>query len=354
MCNNPFFVVNVTPEFRARCFAVGYQLPRLKASSHGLYSQLFLSFEDYEFLLSLGFPQSIFTRLSCGKCFGCKSDYASQWQTRILLEAQQYDSNLFVTLTYDNEHINFNSVINPLTGETVEVNNLVYRDFQLFMKRLRKKFGNGIRMFVRGEYGDRTARTHFHCILFNLRLPDLLFKFRKNKADYFTSSVLEQLWTKGQCLVAKLDPASARYVASYSIKEKPVVHGLENDYKAAQVWSRSSFNPFDLVEIGELQPPMVRQSRRPGIARAYFEENQAKIKTYDKIPGARLNHLRYYDRLIKQSDPLLYAWFVNRRSAVARAQIRETSLSERDYLRQREERLRVRASKKDRDTFSSP
>lgn len=357
MCNNPFFIVKVTPEFRAACYAIGYQLPRLKAPSQGLYSQLFLSFSDFEFLVSRGVSQRFFVRAACGKCLGCKSDYAAQWQTRILLESSQYESNLFVTLTYDDEHIYRKPVINPITGETRLVNDLVYRDVQLFMKKLRKHFtGERIRYFVRGEYGDRTARTHYHIILFNCRLPDLKFKFRKNKADYFTSELLEQLWSRGQCLVARLDPASARYVSSYSIKEKPVIKtDLELSARRLQIYERDSFNPFDLVEIGELKAPFCRRSSRPGLARDFYDKNKLKIYHYDRIPNIKnIKHVRYFDRLLKQSDPLYYAWISYLRARLQSARFRQSSLTEREELIQREERLRARAAKKCRDTFSSP
>ena len=68
-------------------------------------------------------------------------------------EASLYSVNSFVTLTYDDEH---------LPGDQC----LDHRDFQLFMKRLRKRFPS--RFFMCGEYGGLNGRPHYHSILFGV------------------------------------------------------------------------------------------------------------------------------------------------------------------------------------------
>lgn len=74
-------------------------------------------------------------QLPCGKCRGCRLEKSRQWALRIMHEASLYDDNCFVTLTYDDEHL-------PKDGS------LVKKDFQLFMKKLRKKFDSRIRFFT--------------------------------------------------------------------------------------------------------------------------------------------------------------------------------------------------------------
>ena len=64
--------------------------------------------------------------IPCRQCTGCRTEYARQWAMRLVLEQQAWDNNIFITLTYDNEHL-------------PEHNTLVKKDFQLFMNRLRKK-----------------------------------------------------------------------------------------------------------------------------------------------------------------------------------------------------------------------
>ena len=72
-------------------------------------------------------------QLPCGRCLGCRLERSRQWAVRCLHEAQLWDSNLFVTLTYREDML-------PDHGS------LRYRDFQLFMKRLRKS-GRRVRFF---------------------------------------------------------------------------------------------------------------------------------------------------------------------------------------------------------------
>lgn len=83
--------------------------------------------------------------LACGQCIGCRLERSRQWAMRCMHEASLYDENCFVTLTYDDAHLKSTS--------------LEYADFQLFMKRLRKKFADRlIRFYMCGEYGEAFSR----------------------------------------------------------------------------------------------------------------------------------------------------------------------------------------------------
>jgi hypothetical protein len=66
------------------------------------------------------------TEVGCGKCHECISLRANDWALRVQHELGDHDDNCCVTLTYDSE--------NPP--------NLLERkrEFQLFMKNLRKRF----------------------------------------------------------------------------------------------------------------------------------------------------------------------------------------------------------------------
>lgn len=92
----------------------------------------------------------------------CRLDYARQKAVRaeheLRLWAPTHDSS-FLSLTYSDEFL-------P-AGNT-----LVKRDLQLFMKRLRKERGDGVRFIACGEYGDTTLRPHYHIILFNVGFSD--------------------------------------------------------------------------------------------------------------------------------------------------------------------------------------
>ena len=97
--------------------------------------------------------------LPCGQCVGCRLERSRQWAMRCVHESQLYEKNCFITLTYNNDFI-------------PPGNTLVVKHFQDFMKRLRKKYGDGIRFFHCGEYGEKTGRPHYHAILFNHDFDD--------------------------------------------------------------------------------------------------------------------------------------------------------------------------------------
>ena len=64
--------------------------------------------------------------LPCGQCVGCRLERSRQWAVRCVHESQMHDFSSFVTLTYNDDNC-------PVS--------LDYGHYQLFMKRLRKKFG---------------------------------------------------------------------------------------------------------------------------------------------------------------------------------------------------------------------
>lgn len=88
----------------------------------------------------------------CGCCSECLKDRSRQWALRILKEAEQYDNNYFITLTYNDDNI-------PLDR------NLVKSEISDFNKKLkvylkRKGLESDFRFYGVGEYGSQTARPH--------------------------------------------------------------------------------------------------------------------------------------------------------------------------------------------------
>ena len=90
----------------------------------------------------------------CGKCLACLTNRRRDWVIRLKYELKRSSSALFLTLTYDEEHI-------PECGVNKE-------DVQKFLKRLRKGVpDHKLRYFLVSEYGSHTERAHYHMILFN-------------------------------------------------------------------------------------------------------------------------------------------------------------------------------------------
>lgn len=148
-------------------------------------------------------------QIPCGQCIKCRLKHAHEWGMRCMFESTLHEQNSFITLTYNDENLPKNS-------------NLERRDFQLFMKRLRKKFtGVTIRNFYCGEYGGKLGRPHFHAILFGLDFSDKVFhsKSKSGFPQYF-SQVLSDTWGKGFCTIGDVVYRTCAYVAQYVLKKK--------------------------------------------------------------------------------------------------------------------------------------
>ncbi len=146
------------------------------------------------------------TDVACGQCLGCRLDKSREWAARIIHEAAMWDDNIFVTLTYDDEHL-------PRDGS------LNKEHFQKFVKRLRKKFkGRVIRYYHCGEYGDELDRPHYHACFFNLDFPDKEL-FKETDGNFlFYSETLEKLWGNGFCTIGELTFQSSAMRLSFFLQ----------------------------------------------------------------------------------------------------------------------------------------
>lgn len=205
----------------------------------------------------VGKPYYEFDTIPCGRCIGCRLQRRKQWSDRAVLELPYHKSNLFITLTYNNDNIPISEGID-YDGTYVKSFTLVKKDLQDFWKNLRYRFPN-IRYLACGEYGSNTWRPHYHAIVFGLDLPDLV-PFKKNELGDFlyTSETLEKIWKKGYCLVGEATHESIGYVAGYVTKKK---YGQE----------------AKLYESLNICPEFLTMSRRPGLARQYYEDHKEDL-----------------------------------------------------------------------------
>lgn len=215
-------------------------------------------------------------QLPCGKCLGCKLDYARQWAIRCVHEASLHEKNCFLTITYNDE--NCPQSLNKI-------------DFQLFMKRLRfkypkQKFGQ-ISYFMCGEYGEKFSRPHYHVCLFGFDFPDKKFIKNGSQGDkLYTSEILDSLWEqKGHCWIGDVTVASASYVARYTSKK--VGTKLDSDY------------------YGTRLPEFTLCSRRPSVGLRWIEKYHHDVFNYDLVylDGKKQRPPRYYDKFLEKIYP---------------------------------------------------
>lgn len=155
----------------------------------------------------------------CGACPECLAERAKYWALRCSMESL-YSSSIMVTLTYDQYIRNKKG---DIIGETIDTRQLSKRDVQLFMKRVRKKYSDcDVKYLIAGEHGTRTNRSHYHAILFNVPLPDLVpYKKSKRGNQIYLSATLTKLWNHGICTVdcKNSSPQIVRYCTKYAAKD---------------------------------------------------------------------------------------------------------------------------------------
>lgn len=215
--------------------------------------------------------------LPCGQCIGCRLERSRQWAVRCMHESQMHELSSFVTLTYDDEHL-------PVHGS------LRYRDFQLFMKRLRKRVGP-VRFYMCGEYGEKRWRPHFHALLFGCFFEDRE-RWRESASGFplYRSKVLESLWDLGTCEVGDVSFDSAAYVARYCMKK---ITGPNSDAHYERMDPATG-------ELFWLEREFTRMSLKPGIGFKWFERFRSDVFTEDHVVvnGMKCKPPRYYDRLL--------------------------------------------------------
>lgn len=273
-------------------------------------------------------------QLPCGQCLGCRLEYSRQWAIRCALEAKQWKHNYFVTLTYDEEHVPLREhmTVDSRTGEITDIETvmtLLPRDLQLFIKRLRtnavREYNtDNIRFFACGEYGPLNMRPHYHLILFNCPLPDLVVDKYNDGYTYYRSKFLEKTWNKGFVLVTDFSFDTAAYVARYMLKKHKGKDG-------------------DFYEKRGIVPEFTRCSRKPGIAKSYLDENTDFIYNYDQVivvngkgSPVRCKPPKYFDRIFDGQNPELLDSIKSKRRATAQNStalaLSHTDLDEETYL----------------------
>lgn len=201
--------------YKLSCDLIKYGL--MRCSSNGSYTV----YDDIIFDVRFEIP--------CKKCLECTRSRAREWALRCHFESLLHKDNYFVTLTYNDENIplNYYSLLDTSTGEYHRtcVKTLSKPHTISFMKLLRQKFKreknhDGIRFFMCGEYGTKSNRPHYHYILFNLPLDDLILIGKsKTGHDLYRSPFIESVWKRGFVTVQKYSIETARYTAQYCCKK---------------------------------------------------------------------------------------------------------------------------------------
>lgn len=221
-----------------------------------------------------------YIEIPCGRCIGCRLQRSREWANRLMMELQYYEKAIFLTLTYDDEHLHIFEGVQPETGEIIKTPGLVLEDLQKFIKDLRNKYrGEKIRYFACGEYGDRYQRPHYHLIIFGYKPDDAVFEFRSNMFNYFKSAEISELWSNGLHLFSDVSWDTCAYTARYVTKK---LYGEESE-------------KYDLKNI---RSPFCIMSTRPGIGFQWYQDHKDMFRD-----DQRIYYMASSDRSISFNKP---------------------------------------------------
>lgn len=165
----------------------------------------------------------------------CSKARSSGWSFRLVKEGEKSTISLFLTLTYNTDHVPITKkgfmsldrdqmIKNPKYQKQLKAwengkrkrkpKETVFKssDLTLFFKALRRAGNNNVRYYAVGEYGDTSWRPHYHIILFNVEIQQVI-----------------NCWTKGEVHFGTVSEASIGYTLKYISKQKRVPQHQNDD-----------------------------------------------------------------------------------------------------------------------------
>lgn len=199
------------------------------------------------------------------------------WTLRLRHEAELSSSTIFITLTYDNEHL-------PQDGVSK-------RDVQDFISDLRRITGPGLRYFIGSEYGaseSATHRPHYHGLIFNA--PDYLWtepcsgavavEKRCGKSGGFSyyNTRYNDIWRKGFVSVGQFHVRRAGYLAHYYVNKEDSPVGQNENFSLMSRRPGIGAEYSDLISDKLLSgAPLLSHTGRPIAAPRYYRTRLRRL-----------------------------------------------------------------------------
>lgn len=237
-----------------------------------------------------------YVEIPCGKCMICKANQARKKAERAMAEADTWEHNEVINLTYNNENLPMNT-----RADGTQVPTLRYKDVQDFKKRLlkqwKKKYNQEkIRFLCACEYGENYGRPHYHLIMYNFEAKDKKFYgYTKKGSKEYGSEEISKIWGKGNITIGDVTPETIQYVANYCLKKF-------KGKKAKGIYK----------DLG-IEPESVKSSNRRGLGALFLEKHMETYKntgqtflgTENGVKTMGVN--KYYDKLLsdKYGEELL-------------------------------------------------
>lgn len=174
----------------------------------------------------------------CGKCYDCQMRKRAEWDLRLQVEALHSEDCAFVTLTYDNDHLE----------------NLSVRTTQLWLKSLRNK-GFKFRYYGVAEFGELYGRPHYHFLIF--------FK------EHTYPLLLYNTWDKGIMDVGSVTPAAIHYVTKWHVHPKYRIGESRELHGFTQPSKKLGFDLLDSFTIENVSPVYDLNGNKLPVSRYY-------------------------------------------------------------------------------------
>ena len=224
--------------------------------------------------------------IPCGQCMSCRLEKQRVWSVRMMNEAAFWEealgkSSIFVTLTYDDQHIHPHHT-------------LVKDDIQRFFKRLWWKVeSDKLRYYVVGEYGSQCPdhelydcpqcgplqRPHYHALIFGWHPPpnDKERLCTSHGVPIYKSKIIDDAWGMGQHEYGTCTFESCSYVSGYITKKQTGPDAP--DYYTRHIWQTD--------QIVDIEPEFAMMSKNPGIGKYYFDAYHENMYQRDQlsVPG---------------------------------------------------------------------
>lgn len=302
--------------------------------------------------------------IPCGQCIDCRLQYSRQWANRLMLEKQTSSSAYFITLTYDNAHL---PLVSYGRSSANVAGTLSKRDVQLFMKRLRKAMPDcRLRYYLAGEYGSSNGRPHYHLILFNAKLDDLVLTGTSELGfPYFWSNTIARAWStyvkdgasfpawfNEPCNVLQrhcwTSESQNKFYTPFGLIQVCDVDWECCAYVARYVTKKLTGDMQKFYDTFGLEPEFCLMSRNPGIGYQWYKEHP-DLYDFDYInigamrKGVKFRPPRFYDKLYELEHPEDMAKIKAARSKVTKelqkAKLASTDLSYFELLQLEEAEL---------------
>lgn len=188
----------------------------------------------------------------CGKCLDCRIARRYERATRIMLEASCFPKNVFITLTYSQEHVGFNDLEDNHYTQFKKDIRRVYGEAQYcpihrknWKRKTRSYTHKKFKFIETGEYGDQFGRKHYHGIIFNHSFSDMYHtgSFSAKGNPIYSSKELEAIWGKGNVQCEALTFDLALYLGKYITDgwdDEPHLVDPETGLVRKKSYSRSS------------------------------------------------------------------------------------------------------------------